>query len=111
MKLGRHAFFVVLFLVRSVHADELSDKIKVVTVEAGTQDRLTTDWVRNAVGTLVATSVERTSLDGLSRTTTLDADGDGDTDTKVVDELVLLGRAEPVAGSARHHDGPHELRT
>jgi hypothetical protein len=67
---------------------QLTDLMKSVTVDAGTQARTTTVYDRNADGSVQSKVVSVTSANGLNVATTIDADGDGDTDTSVSDVTV-----------------------
>ena len=68
-----------------------TDLVRSVEVDATTQERTTTTWVRNADGSASAKTVSVASLDGLTRITEVDADGDGDTDTKTSDVTTVDG--------------------
>ncbi|MCP4318481.1 MAG: hypothetical protein GY789_21300, partial [Hyphomicrobiales bacterium] len=70
---------------------EVTDLVGSVTVDAVTEERTATDWMRNADGSVSAKIISVTSADGLQRDTTIDADGDGDTDTTINEDTSVNG--------------------
>ncbi len=68
-----------------------TDLVRSVILDSGTQNRITTTWVRNPDGSYSAQTVETTSASGLTRSVTIDADGDGDIDQRLSDVTVLNG--------------------
>ncbi|WP_299962101.1 FG-GAP-like repeat-containing protein [uncultured Roseobacter sp.] len=70
---------------------DADERVRSVTVDGTTQDRVTLDQTRAADGTVLASSTTRSSEDGLTVTTTTDADGDDDIDLRVSDVTTVNG--------------------
>ncbi|WP_300013561.1 FG-GAP-like repeat-containing protein [uncultured Roseobacter sp.] len=67
------------------------ERVRSVTIDDTTQERITLDQIRAADGTVLASSTTVSSEDGLTRSSGIDADGDGDVDTAVSDSTVTDG--------------------
>jgi hypothetical protein len=68
---------------------EATDLVKTVTINATTQARTETIYVRAPDGTLLSTQVAVTAANGLVKDVTVDSDGNGTIDTRVSDATVL----------------------
>ncbi|WP_263846350.1 FG-GAP-like repeat-containing protein [Roseobacter sinensis] len=64
---------------------DADERVRAVTVDAGTQERTTLDQTRAIDGRVLASSTTVSSEDGLDVNSTTDADGDGDVDVAVSD--------------------------
>jgi hypothetical protein len=88
---------------------QATDLVKSVTVNTSTQARTESTWSRNADGSVKASSVAVTSVDGLTTNSTIDGDGDGDTDTNVSDVTTVASGVATRVVEIRNQD--NSLRT
>ncbi|MES0872388.1 DUF4214 domain-containing protein, partial [Pseudovibrio sp. SCP19] len=76
---------------------EANERVSFVAPNSTTQDRVATNWTRNADGSVNTKSVTTTNVNGLYKQTKTDLDGDGDIDVTVTDTTSV----NPIGTSTR----------